>query len=184
MKTKNKVLFARYDLYFRDIWKKPRNFHSLLEAIERRIGWRVDVIRVCDNWDEIASADRKAFFDFCNPKKFHFPKKRCIPPEVFDPKYSMRNEYHIVKKKNNRYKIVRNKPKKTSVGRTLVVDTKRNYIRKIGSKVWYRPDWMDFGCDTCVDSGTCRSGHYDKSFCAIATKYGISHGNTWLEVRE
>lgn len=30
MKARNKVLFNRYDLYFRGIWEKPRNYPSLL----------------------------------------------------------------------------------------------------------------------------------------------------------
>ena len=96
----------------------------------------------------------------------------------------MKNEYYIVRKKNNRYKVVLNKPITLSVGRTLVVDTKRGYVREIGEKVWYHPCFMDFGCDACADLGTCRTGHYDKSFCAVAAKYGIFHGNTWQEVRE
>ncbi len=184
MKAKNKVLLNRYDLYFRGVWKKPNNYPSLLDMVERRIGWRVDVLRCCDNWEEIVSTDRKALSNFCDPKMFHFPKKRRVPPEVFDPRYSMSNEYHVVRKKNSRYKVVRNKPKRRSIGRTLVVDTKRGYIREIGDKVWYHPDWMDFGCDTCADFGTCRFGHHDKSFCAFAAKCGIGHGNTWQEVRE
>ena len=185
MKAKNNVLLDRYDLYNRGIWKKPQNYQSFLDAVKRRIGWKVDIIRLCDNWDEIVSIDRKVLSEYCNPKKFQFPKKRSVPPKVFDPKYSMRNVFHIVKKKNNRYKIVRNKPQKPIVGRTLVVDTKRGYIRNICDKVWYHPDCMDFGCDTCVDLGTCRSGRYDKSFCAVAEKCGIKHhGNTWLEVKE
>lgn len=96
----------------------------------------------------------------------------------------MQNEYHIIRKKNSRYKVVLNKPKRRSIGRTFVVDIKRGYIREIGDKVWYHPDWMDFGCDTCIDSGACRSGRYDKSFCAEAARYGIGHGNTWQEVSE
>ena len=178
MKTKNKVLLDRYDLYIKGVWKKPKNFYLLLDVAERRIGWRFDIIRLCDNWDEIVSADPKAFSEYCNPKKFQFPKKRSVP-EVLIP-----NTYHIVKKKNNRYKVVRKKQKKSIVGRTLVVDTKRGYIRKISNKVWYHPDWVDFGCDTCADLGTCRSGGYDKSFCALAKKHGIRCGNTWMEVRE
>ena len=63
------------------------------------------------------------------------------------------------------------------------VDTKRGYIREIGDKVWYHPDWMDFGCETCADFGTCRSGHQDKSFCMAAAKCGIGRCNTWQEVR-
>lgn len=184
MKAKNKVLLDRYDLYNRGIWNKPHNYQSFLDVVERRIGWRVDIIRLCDNWDEIASADPKALSDYCNPKKFQFPKKRSVPTKVFDPKYSMRNAFHIVKKKNNRYNIVRNKPKKSIVGRTLVVDIKRGYIREIGDKVWYHPDWVDFGCNVCPESGFCRSGRYDISFCYAATRCGIRCGNTWLEVRE
>ena len=110
MKAKNKVLLDRYDLYFRGVWKKPYNYPSLLDIVQRRIGWRADVLRCCDNWEEIVSIDRKALSNFCDPKVFHFPKKRRVPPEVFDPRYSMQNEYHIVRKKNNRYKIVLNKP--------------------------------------------------------------------------
>lgn len=79
MKARNKVLFDRYNLYFRGIWKKPRNFPSLLDIVQRRIGWRVDVLRCCDNWEEIVSTDRKALSNFCNPKVFHFPKKRRAP---------------------------------------------------------------------------------------------------------
>ena len=163
---------------------KPNNYPSLLDMVERRIGWRVDVLRCCDNWEEIVSTDRQVLSNYCNPKVFRFPKKCCVSPKVFDPRYSMQNEYHIVRKKNNRYKIIRNQPKRYTVGRTLVVDTKRGYIRRIGDKVWYHPDWVDFGCDTCIDCGTCRSGRYDKSFCAVAAKCGIGHGNTWQEVRE
>lgn len=184
MKARNKVLFDRYDLYLRGVWKKPHNYPSLLDVVQRRIGWRADVLRCSDNWEEIVSTDRKALSNFCDPKVFQFPKKWRVPPEVFDPRYSMQNEYHIVRKKNNRYKIVLNKPKRRSVGRTLVVDTKRGYIREIGDKVWYHPDWMDFGCETCADFGTCRSGHHDKSFCMVAAKCGIGRCNTWLEVRE
>ena len=184
MKAKNKVLLDRYDLYYRGIRKKPRNYPWLLDMVERRIGWRVDVLRCCDNWEEIVATDRKVLSNFCNPKVFHFPKKRRVNPKVFNPRCSMKNEYHIVRKKNNRYKVVLNKPKRRSIGRTLVVDTKRGYIREICEKAWYHPDWMDFGCDTCADLGTCRTGHYDKSFCSVAAKYGIFHGNTWQEVRE
>ena len=178
------MLFNRYDLYFRGIWEKPRNYPSLLDIVQRRIGWRVDVLRCCDNWEEIVSTDRKVLSHYCNPKKFHFPKKWRIDPRVFDPGWSLPHQYRIVRKKNNRYKVVRNKPKRRSIGRTLVVDTKRGYIRKIGDKVWYHPDYMDFGCETCADFGTCRSGRHDKSFCAFAVKCGIGHGNTWQEVRE
>lgn len=185
MKAKNKVLFDRYNLYFRGVWKKPNNYPSLLDMVQRRIGWRVDVLRCCDNWEEIVSTDRKVLSNYCNPKVFHFPKKRCVSPKVFDPRYSMQNEYHIVRKKNNRYKVVRKKPKKRSIGRTLVVDTKRGYIRNIRDKVWYHPDWLDFGCYTCADYGTCfTNGRHDKSFCAMAAKCGIGRGNTWQEVRE
>ena len=52
MKARNKVLLNRYDLYFRGIWEKPRNYPSLLDIVQRRIGWRVDVLRCCDNWEE------------------------------------------------------------------------------------------------------------------------------------
>lgn len=153
--------------------------------VERRIGWRVDVLRCCDNWEEIVSTDRKALSNFCNSKVFHFPKKRCIDPRVFDPGWSLPHKYRIVRKKNNRYRVVLNKYKPfPTVGRTLVVDTKRGYIREIGDKVWYHSDYMDFGCETCVDFGTCRSGHHDKSFCAVAAGCGFGRGNTWQEVRE
>lgn len=67
---------------------------------------------------------------------------------------------------------------------TFAKITKSGIIREIGDKVWYHPDYMDFGCDTCADLGTCRSGHHDKSFCAFAAKCGIGHGNTWQEVIE
>lgn len=185
MKAKNKVLFDRYNLYFRGVWKKPHNYPSLLDMVERRIGWRVDVLRCCNNWEDIVSTDRKVLSNFCNPKVFHFPKKCCVPPEVFDPGWSLPNKYRVVRKKNNRYKIVLNKYKPFPTGgRTLVVDYKRGYIREVGDKVWYHPDWMDFGCDTCADLGTCLNGRHDKSFCAFATKCGIGHGNTWQEVRE
>jgi hypothetical protein len=82
MKAKNKVLFDRYNLYFRGVWKKPHNYPSLLDMVERRIGWRVDVLRCCNNWEDIVSTDRKVLSNFCNPKVFHFPKKCCVPPEV------------------------------------------------------------------------------------------------------
>lgn len=184
MKAKNKVLLDRYDLYFRGVWKKPHNYPSLFDVVQRRIGWRVDVLRCCDNWEEIVSTDRKVLSNYCNPKKFHFPKKWRIDPRVFDPGWSLPHQYRIVRKKNNRYKVVLNKPKRRSIGRTLVVDTKRGYIREIGDKVWYHPDCMDFGCDTCADLGTCLNGRNDKSFCAFAEKCGIGRGNTWQEVRE
>lgn len=184
MKARNKVLFNIYDLYFRGIWEKPRNYPSLLDIVQRRIGWRADVLRCCDNWEEIVSTDRKALSNFCNPKVFHFPKKRRIDPRVFDPGWALPYEYRVVRKKNNRYKVVRNKPKRPRVGRTVVIDPKRGYIREIGDKVWYHPDWIDFGCSTCADLGTCLNGRGDKSFCAVAAKCGIGHGNTWQEVRE
>lgn len=184
MKTRNKVLFDRYDLYFRGIWKKPRNYPSLLDTVQRRIGWRADVLRCSYNWEEIVSTDRKVLSDFCDPKKFQFPKKWRIDPRVFDPGWSLPNKYRVVRKKNNRYKVVRNKPKRPSVGRTVVIDTKRGYIREIGDKVWYHPDSMELGCNFCVDLGTCIAGRHSISFCELAKKYGIGHGNTWLEVRE
>lgn len=184
MKAKNKVLLDRYDLYFRGVWKKPHNYPSLLDMIERRIGWRVDVLRCCDNWEEIVSTDRKVLSHYCNPKKFHFPKKWRIDPRVFDPGWSLPHQYRIVRKKNNRYKVVLNKPKRRSIGRTLVVDTKRGYIREIGDKVWYHPDCMELGCVYCADFGTCISGRHYESFCVLAEKYGIGTGNTWKEVRE
>lgn len=83
MKAKNKVLFDRYNLYFRGVWKKPHNYPSLLDMVERRIGWRVDVLRCCNNWEDIVSTDRKVLSNFCDPKKFHFPKKWRIAPPVF-----------------------------------------------------------------------------------------------------
>lgn len=185
MKARNKVLFNRYDLYFRGIWEKPRNYPSLLDIVQRRIGWRVDVLRCCDNWEEIVSTDRKALSNFCNPKVFHFPKKRRVPPEVFDPEWALPHKYRIVRKKNNRYKVVLNKYKPFPTGgRTLVVDYKRGYIREVGDKVWYHPDSMDFGCDFCADLGTCFNGRHYKSFCEVGAKCGIGHGNTWQEVRE
>mgnify|MGYP006878136991 FL=1 len=52
MKAKNKVLLDRYDLYYRGVWKKPHNYPLLLDIVQRRIGWRVDVLRCCDNWEE------------------------------------------------------------------------------------------------------------------------------------
>lgn len=109
MKAKNKVLFDRYGLYFRGVWKRPNNYPSLLDMVQRRIGWRVGVLRCCDNWEEIVSTDRKVLSNFCNPKVFHFPKKRCVPPKVFDPRYSMQNKYHIVRKKNNKNCAVKSK---------------------------------------------------------------------------
>lgn len=184
MKAKNKVLFDRYNLYFRGVWKKPHNYPSLLDMVERRIGWRVGVLRCCNNWEDIVSTDRKVLSNFCDPKKFHFPKKWRIDPRVFDPRWDLSHEYYVVRKKNNRYKVVLNKPKRPSAGRTLVVDTKRGYIREIGDKVWYHPDYMDFGCQTCADFGTCMTGSYDKSFCGVAAKCGLGHGNTWQEVIE
>lgn len=184
MKTRNKVLLNRYNLYFRGIWKKPRNYPSLLDIVQRRIGWRADVFRCSYNWEEIVSTDRKVLSDFCDPKKFQFPKKWRIDPRVFDPGWSLPNKYRVVRKKNNRYKVVRNKSKRPSVGRTVVIDTKRGYIRKIGDKVWYHPDSMELGCIYCVDLGTCIAGRHSISFCELAKKYGIGHGNTWQEVRE
>lgn len=184
MKAKNKVLLDRYNLYFRGVWKKPHNYPSLLDVVQRRIGWRVDVLRCCDNWEEIVSTDRKVLSNYCNPKKFHFPKKWRIDPRVFDPGWSLPHQYRIVRKKNNRYKVVLNKPKRRSIGRTLVVDTKRGYIREIGDKVWYHPDCMELGCVYCADFGTCISGRHYESFCVLAEKYGIGTGNTWKEVRE
>ena len=184
MKIKNKDLLRKYVLYERGIWEKPRNFPLLLDAAKRRIGWRVDVLGRCDNNKDFFSIEDKLSLDYCDPKKFHFPKKWRIVPWVLDPRFELPNDYHIVRKKNNRYKVVLNKPKRPSVGRTLVVDTKRGYIRRIGDKVWYHPDWMDFGCDTCADFGTCRSGHHDKSFCAVAARCGFGRGNTWQEVTD
>ena len=52
MKAKNKVLLDIFDLYLRGIWKNPHNYPSLLDIVQRRIGWRVDVLRCCDNWEE------------------------------------------------------------------------------------------------------------------------------------
>ena len=185
MKVRNKVLFNRYDLYFRGIWKKPRNYPSLLDIVQRRIGWRVDVLHCCYNYKKIASSDSKVSLEYCNPKVFHFPKKRSIDPLVFDPHWSLDNRYRVVRKKNNRYKVVRNKRKPfRSRDRTLVIDSKRGYIRRIGDKVWYHPDWMDFGCDTCADLGTCLNGRHNKSFCAVAERCGLGRGNTWQEVTD
>lgn len=184
MKIKNKELLRKYSLYESGVWTKPRNFSLLFDAAERRIGWRCDVLRCCANYNKIALSDNKVLLDFCDPKKFHFPQKQRIDPRVFDPRWDLSHEYYVVRKKNNRYKVVLNKFKRPPVGRTLVVDAKRGYIRKIGDKVWYHPDYMDFGCETCADFGTCRSGHYDKSFCAVAAKFGIGRCNTWQEARE
>ena len=64
MKAKNKVLFDRYDLYFRGFWKRPNNYPSLLDMVQRRIGWRVDVLRCSDNWEEIVSTAAKRFPTF------------------------------------------------------------------------------------------------------------------------
>lgn len=184
MKIKNKDLLRKYVLYERGIWEKPRNFPFLLDAAKRRIGWRVDVLHCCYNYKKIASSDSKVSLEYCNPKKFRFPKKWRIDPRVFVPRWSLDRAYRVVRRKNNRYKVVLNKPKRRSIGRTLVVDTKRGYIRRIGDKVWYHPDWLDFGCETCTDFGTCRSGHHDKSFCAVAARCGLGHGNTWQEVTD
>lgn len=185
MKIKNRDLLRKYVLYERGIWEKPRNFPLLLAAAKRRIGWRVDVLYCCYDYKKIASSDSKVSLEYCNPKKFRFPKKWRIDPRVFDPHWSLDNAYCVVRRKNNRYKIVRNKPKRRSIGRTLVVDTKRGYIRNIRDKVWYHLDCLDFGCYTCADYGTCfNGGRHDKSFCAVAAKYGIGRGNTWQEVRE
>lgn len=185
MKIKNKELLRKYVLYERGVWEKPRNFPLLLDAAKRRIGWRIDVLYCCSNYKDIASSDSKVSLEYCNPKKFHFPKKRRVPPEVFDPAWSLPHKYRIVRKKNNRYKVVLNKYKPfPTKGRTLVVDYKRGYIREVGDKVWYHPDYMDLGCFFCADLGNCLNGRQDKSFCAVGAKCGIGHGNTWQEVRE
>lgn len=184
MKIKNKELLRKYVLYERGIWEKPHNFPLLLDAAKRRIGWRVDVLHCCYNYKDIASSDSKVSLEYCNPKKFRFPKKWRIDPLVFDPHWSLDNAYRVVRKKNNRYKVVPNKYKPFRFWeRSLVIDYKRGYIRRLGDKEWYHPDWMDFGCETCADLGSCLSGHNDKSFCAVAAKCGIGHGNTWQEVR-
>lgn len=178
-------MLRKYVLYERGLWEKPRNFPLLLDMAKRRIGWRCDVLCCCTNFKDIASSDSKVSLEYCNPKKFHFPKKWRIDPRVFDPGWLLPNKYRVVRKKNNRYKVVLNKYKPFPTGgRTLVVDYKRGYIREIGDRVWYHLDWMDLGCDTCVDLGTCLNGRHDKSFCAFAVKCGIGHGNTWQEVRE
>nr|DAN86369.1 MAG TPA: hypothetical protein [Bacteriophage sp.] len=185
MKIKNRDLLRKYVLYERGIWEKPRNFPLLLDMAKRRIGWRNDVLHCCYNYKDIASSDSKVSLEYCNPKKFHFPKKWRIDPDVFDPAWSLPYKYRVVRKKNNRYKVVLNKYKPFPTrGRTLVVDHKRGYIREIGDKVWYHPVWMDFGCDTCADLGTCLNGRHDKSFCTVAAKCGICYGNTWQEVRQ
>lgn len=185
MKIKNRDLLRKYVLYERGIWEKPRNFPLLLAAAKRRIGWRVDVLYCCYNYKEIASSDSKVSLEYCNPKKFRFPKKWRINPLVFDPHWSLDNAYRVVRRKNNCYKIVRNKWKPFRFwDRTLVVDSKRGYIRRIGDKVWYHPDWLDFGCDTCADLGTCLNGHNDKSFCVVAERCGLGSGNTWQEVTD
>ena len=184
MKIKNRDLLRKYVLYERGLWEKPRNFPLLLDMAKRRIGWRCDVLCCCNNFKDIASSDSKVYLDYCDPKKFQFPKKWRIDPRVFDPGWSLPNKYRVVRKKNNRYKVVRNKPKRPSVGRTVVIDTKRGYIREIGDKVWYHPDSMELGCSYCADLGTCIAGRHSISFCELAKKYGIGPGNTWQEVRE
>lgn len=179
MKIKNKDLLRKYVLYERGIWEKPRKFPLLLDAAKRRIGWRVDVLSCCYNYKKIASSDSKVSLEYCNPKKFRFPKKWRIDPLVFDPHWSLDNAYRVVRKKNNRHKVVRNKRKPfRSRDRTLVIDSKRGYIRRIGDKVWYHSDRMDLGCIYCADLGTCLDGRYDKSFCAVAERCGLGRGNT------
>lgn len=182
MKIKNRDLLRKYVLYERGIWEKPRNFPLLLDMAKRRIGWRIDVLHCCYNYKDIASSDSKVSLEYCNPKVFHFPKKRRVPPEVFDPGWALPDKYRVVRKKNNRYKVVLNKPKKPPVGRTLVIETKRGYVREIGDKVWYHPDSMELGCIYCADLGTCIAGCHSISFCELAKKYGIGNGNTWQEV--
>lgn len=99
MKIKNKELLRKYSLYESGVWTKPRNFPLLLDAAERRIGWRCDVLRCCANYNKIALLDNKVLLDFCDPKKFHFPKKQRIDPRVFDPRWDLSHEYYVVRKK-------------------------------------------------------------------------------------
>lgn len=86
---------------------RVKNQRKLYEELTHRLWWKFVVLDYCDNRKEVFHSMRKVkgYFDWRDPRCLRFPPKKYIPknlPLMDKPKPL----FHIIRLKENRFKVV------------------------------------------------------------------------------
>ncbi len=86
---------------------RVKNQRKLYEELTRRLWWKFDVIEYCDNKKEfdLSVSNIKGYFDWRDSRCLRFPPKKYVPknlPLMDKPKIF----FHIIRLKENRFKVV------------------------------------------------------------------------------
>ena len=90
-----------------NVMVRVKNQEKLFSILLRRINWRQDVLDHCDNKEEILRAtwESDSYFDWRDPRCLRFPSKRNVPKNL-SARCRGKPLYHIIRLKENRFKIV------------------------------------------------------------------------------
>nr|DAG31964.1 MAG TPA: hypothetical protein [Caudoviricetes sp.] len=86
---------------------RVKNQEKLFKELLRRISWRKDVLDRCDNKSLVfgATCEPDSYFDWRDPRCLRFPSKRNVPKGLSLWRRG-KPLYHIIRIKENRFKIV------------------------------------------------------------------------------
>ena len=90
-----------------NVMVRVKNQEKLFKELLRRISWRQNVLDLCDNKSLVfdTSWESDSYFDWRDPRCLRFPSKRNVPKNL-SARRRGKPLYHIIRLKENRFKIV------------------------------------------------------------------------------
>ena len=86
---------------------KVKNQRKLQDELTRRLLWKFAVIGLCDNQKEFVCSvlKIKGYFDWRDSRCLRFPPKKYIPKNLLSI-YEFKPLFHVIRLKENRFKVV------------------------------------------------------------------------------
>lgn len=107
MKIKTTQIIKKIHHSVLNFWIRVKNQQKLYDELVRRVWWKFVVLEYCDNQKEFDCSvlKIKGYFDWRDPRCLRFPPKKYIPKNL--PLMNKSKPlFHIVRLKENRFKIV------------------------------------------------------------------------------
>ena len=107
MKIKTTQIIKKIRLNVLNYMIRVKNQRKLHEELLRRVWWKFVVLEYCDNQKEFSRSVSKVkgYFDWRDPRCLRFPPKKYIPKNLWLMDKS-KPLFHIIRLKENRFKVV------------------------------------------------------------------------------
>lgn len=106
MKIKTTQIIKKLMLNTNNFRVRVKNQRKLSEELVRRIWWKFEVIEYCDNKEYFDSSvlKIKGYFDWRDSRCLRFPPKKYVPKNL-PLMYKSKPLFHIIRLKDNRFKV-------------------------------------------------------------------------------